>query len=114
MSAPSAHSAQPEASNPDGRWMFDHAVSLTRMMVSAARAGDWDRLTDLEEQRRAVLLGGAMAESITWPGEHIAEVLDLNKQVLILVTYARGEYERQLGDLARGKVAKAAYRELDY
>jgi hypothetical protein len=111
MNAPSMQHDEPEL---DGRWMFDHAVSLTRMMVSAARAGDWERVSQLDEQRRLILLEGSVVESIAWPGEHITEVLDLNEQVLRMVVQARGEYERQLGDLARGKHGTAAYQRLDY
>lgn len=107
-------SPQHDGPKRDGRWMFDHAVALTRMMVFAARAGNWELFSDLEEQRRVALFEGADAQSVGWPGEHIAEVLDLNNQVLTIVTQARGEYERQLGDLARGKHAKAAYQRLDY
>ncbi len=109
----SAQSPQHDGCKRDGRWMFDHAVTLTRMMVLAARASDWKLVGDLEEQRRVVVLEGTVAESIAWPGEDIAEVLELNGQVLTMVTRAKGEYQRQLGELARGKHAKAAYQGLD-
>ncbi len=97
----------------DSRQLFERAVALTRMMVLAARAADWKRVSDLEEQRRAVVLEGAAGESLAWPGEAIAEVLALNQQVLSIATRDKGEHQRQLRELARGKQAKAAYRGLD-
>lgn len=103
----SAQSPQHDGPKRDSRWMLDHALALTRMMVSAAMAGDWELVTKLEEQRRDVLHGGLVAE-------HVAEVLELNRQLLEIVTRAKDEYERQLGGLARGKHAKAAYQGLDY
>lgn len=87
---------------------------LSGEMRDAARAQDWDRLTELEDRRRGALAhlfaGAPPTCERARLVEAIRRVLEIDREVI-----ARGETGRQeaataLGDLDRGRRGIAAYR----
>ena len=86
-------------------------AELTAEMLGAARAGDWNGLAALEEQRQAVIAAkdrGAAAEPVT-ARRRLEEMAVANATILCAVTAAREQVQSELDDLAKGSRAIAAY-----
>jgi hypothetical protein len=86
-------------------------AELTAEMLGAARAGDWNGLAALEEQRQAVIAArdrGLLADVIT-ARPRLEEMVEKNAAILGAVIAARDAVRSELDGLARGSRAVMAY-----
>lgn len=77
------------------------ALALSRQMLEAAKAGDWDRLAALETQRSACIGDGLPANSVLTPAAAaeakslLATCLRLNDEITALT----GAHMARLGEV---------------
>ena len=91
-------------------------LSLTKSMLSAAEAGDWDNVETMELKRQAVLqklqaaisvpVGRASRDMLTI---QLRAVLSLNDRLLALGQQAKAELVNAIGGLNQGRKAVHAY-----
>ena len=86
-------------------------AELTMEMVGAARAGDWESVAALEEQRQAVIAAkdrGPVAGAVV-ARRRLEEMTMANAAILRAVAAAREDVRLELDVLAKGSRAVAAY-----
>jgi hypothetical protein len=86
-------------------------AELTVEMLGAARAGDWESVAALEEQRQAVIAAkcrGPLADPAT-ARRRLEEMSVRNAAILKAVMAARELARSELEGLAKGSRAVAAY-----
>lgn len=92
---------------------IDSLLSLTRELLGSAQAGDWDRVTELESERRSLIYAAFPADSavaVDPDRQAVArEILDTDRQVMDLACQQREYLQLQLRDLKYGKSALRAY-----
>lgn len=88
-------------------------LNLAQTMLDAARAGAWDRVAELEQEREA-----RIADCFTASGPVVAtpefatavrDLLCLEQQVLALARQRLAELGEHLSGFQRGRRARAAY-----
>jgi hypothetical protein len=91
----------------------DRLLALTRAMWVGASEGEWERVIELEAERRTVMDGlfpvGATAPASERTEAAMREVLDMDKRTMELLEQQHGEVGRQLRELASRRKARAAY-----
>ena len=86
-------------------------AELTSEMSGAARAGDWQNVGLLEEQRQAIMAANdrgplADGESVR---VRLQEMIAANAEILRAAILAREQVRRELDDIAKGARAVSAY-----
>ena len=86
-------------------------AELTAEMVGAARAGDWESLAALEEQRQAVIAakGRGPAADPAIAARRLEEMVAANDAILKSVMAARASVRSELDGIAKGARAVSAY-----
>ena len=92
---------------------LEDALGLTRAMLEAAHAGDWDHLVELEAERRAHI-AAAFEGLVTGPdaplfAEIAHSILALDRQVVALGEQGRVSLAEALSQLRVGRQAQVAY-----
>lgn len=89
----------------------DRLLALTRAMWVGASEGEWERVIELEAERRTVMDGLFRDETAASERTEAAmrEVLDMDKRTMELLEQQRNEVGRQLRELASRRKARAAY-----
>jgi len=93
---------------------LDALLSLTQALLGSAKAGDWERVTVLESERRPLIYAAFAAGGVA-VGDNpdrqavIREILDADRQVMDLARQQRDDLQSQLRDLGYGKSALRAY-----
>lgn len=94
---------------------WDDILAWTREMLSAATAGDWDRTTRLEQERRARILRffeTAPADyEAPWVRSGIQEILQSDDRLLELCQSEKAQASAEIIDLRHGAAARQAYRQ---
>lgn len=88
-------------------------MDLTRAMLALAQTQDWDGMAELESRREALL-----DESAAAPDPHGAElaelvwqVMDINRQIIVLSEGQQLHYYTQLQEIQMGRSMARAYGE---
>ncbi len=89
------------------------ALDITAEMVKDAQNNSWDRLRELESERRfnieEAFVGKVPVDEAESMIELIARILDLNDELVFLGRETRGEFSQGMDKLSRGRRAKVAY-----
>ncbi|MFZ5620716.1 MAG: flagellar protein FliT [Pseudomonadota bacterium] len=92
---------------------LDSLLSLTRELLGSAEAGDWERVTILEGERRplihAIFPADAAVGDDSYRRAAIREILEADRQVMDLARQQRDRLQLQLRDLGHGRSALRAY-----
>lgn len=92
---------------------LDALLSLTRELLGSAQAGDWERVTILEGERRpfihAIFPADVTVGDDSYRRAAIREILDADRQVMDLARQQRDRLQSQLRDLGHGRSALRAY-----
>jgi hypothetical protein len=100
--------------------MLGQIITLSEQMLSLARQGEWERLTERQVERQQMIeqvfpldLGAMAAGPVGADGaaRQIREILDLDKQLMRLARAQQQEIGQTLGKLNQGRVATRAYQE---
>ncbi len=94
------------------RDQIDLVKSLTRELLISARAGEWDKTTLLETERRPLLyqVFGAVGQ-----GQHVQhrallqEILSADREIMQLAQQRRDELAGLLHQVGHGRTALKAY-----
>jgi hypothetical protein len=86
-------------------------AELTAEMAGAARAGDWQNVGLLEEQRQAVLAVKDVGPLAGGEGlrTRLQDMIAANAEILQAAVLARERVRRELDDIAKGSKAVSAY-----
>lgn len=93
------------------------ALVLARTMLAAAEAGDWEQVTELEQERetciaRCFAQTGPVAATTEF-AQGVGELLRIEEQVLALARRRLAELSNHLSGLRRSRHAHAAYGAVD-
>lgn len=90
-------------------------LSATQAMATAAQAGEWEEVTELESQRRAMLesffaqpVSEADAPAVA---EGIRAVMAIDQELMALCQEMKGVIAQQMGQLNQGRKAHTAYQQ---
>lgn len=86
---------------------LEGALELTRAMLVAARAAEWERLTELEAQRQPLVMQAHAPTAASY--QQLGEILLLDTQLCDLVGRARDEVAGQWQRESSRAQAIAAY-----
>lgn len=87
-------------------------LELTQELLARARAGDWDTVAAVEQERRALLPVVCDAATATRFGEYrelLTEILAVDRDIIRLALQHRDELGGQLREMTRGRTALRAY-----
>ena len=108
--------ALPSPSVPEPRQTaLDGALRLTAAMTEAAEAGDWDRLVELEAERRPLIEGAfeqVAPEDAAALGQAILDLMEADRHIMALARAGRTALASRLEDFSRGRRGRAAYGEV--
>jgi len=94
--------------------LCDRMVALSDAMYAAAEADDWDRVVQLERERREVISAAFAAVPPVAEAAVVAaaveRVLARDREVLARARARRDQAAAALGGMARGRRADQAYR----
>lgn len=86
---------------------------MSQAMLILARADDWDAVSSLEPRRRQLMeaffarkIGSEEAEAVA---QGIREVLEVDREVMILCQQTKDVIGQQMSQLTLGRRAEAAY-----
>ncbi len=93
-------------------------IELSSSMLAAARQGDWDRVQEIEQQRKTLLDQTVPldTDSMTDPvvvAEQIRKIADLDKETMRLATESRAELFGLVNKISSGRQAVNAYRDIE-
>lgn len=93
------------------RW--EEIVGLSRQMLEAARAGRWERVTEVARLRRsrveAFFEEPVADHEAEWVSNGIRGVLELDRELLTLVQAGREQSSAAIVRFDRGRRARTAY-----
>lgn len=96
-----------DAAAPADAWQ--EVVALTRMMMTSVRAGEIERMVDLEGQRHRLLAQVFSAEASRPTAAEIRQVMAMDREIMRHAETLRGELLEKLDTLASNRKAVAAY-----
>lgn len=92
---------------------WQQIAAMSQAILAAAQANDWDAVSALEPQRRTLMeaffaypVGVADADAVA---QGIREVLDVDREVMVLCQQTKDALSQQMGQLTQGRRAEAAY-----
>lgn len=94
------------------RNQIDLLKSLTRELLISARAGEWDKTTLLETERRPLLY--QVFDTVS-TGQHVQhqallqEILSADREIMQLAEHRRDELGSLLHQVGHGRIALKAY-----
>lgn len=96
---------------------YEDVRRLTQQMLELAQQGDWDRLTDIEHERAAIVdqLARQEEEEIWGPaegakkGDLIRAILEADAEIKVLTESWMGELQEILGSIGAEKKLHKAY-----
>lgn len=96
----------------DRRHLLDEALVMSRRMRDLGEAGEWDKVLDLEPQRRGLLeqvfaTRQPVDEDLA---SRVREILDLDKGLMRRSLQVRDQVASELGQFQRSRKASGAYR----
>lgn len=96
----------------DRRFQLARVLKVTSQMLQHARAADWPQVEELEALRR-LELDSCLAMPDSAPSPEVAEalvtLLELNNQLVSIVTHARGKMTEEQGAHRTTVTAVRAY-----
>lgn len=96
--------------------LLPEILSMTEKMGEDARADDWEKVRELEQERQKLIDSCfPLDESIEDPrlaGEQIKSVLELDKQLMALAKTQQQMLSNTLAKLSQGRQATKAYQEV--
>ena len=92
-------------------------LQITRSMLAAAETANWEKIEEMEVQRKVLLKKlAATIDSLDWQGyssevidKHMREVLALNNRIIDLGLQAKVELAEIIGNIQRGRKAMNVY-----
>ncbi|MDR2876843.1 MAG: flagellar protein FliT [Chromatiales bacterium] len=90
---------------------LNEALQCSERMLSAARAGQWDELAELQGEREALLsmAAGGHNDGVDVDAECITRMLIINEEILHLGTVHRDELMRACADSRQASRVAGAY-----
>jgi len=93
-------------------------LQITRSMLAAAETANWEKIEEMEAQRKVLLkkLADTIDSLEDWQGyssevidKHMREVLALNNRIIDLGLQAKVELAEIIGNIQRGRKAMNVY-----
>jgi len=93
-------------------------LQITRSMLAAAETANWEKIEEMEVQRKVLLkkLAATIDSLEDWQGyssevidKHMREVLALNNRIIDLGLQAKVELAEIIGNIQRGRKAMNVY-----
>ena len=92
-------------------------LQITRSMLAAAETANWEKIEEMEAQRKVILKKlAATIDFLDWQGyssevidKHMREVLALNNRIIDLGLQAKVELAEIIGNIQRGRKAMNVY-----
>lgn len=90
------------------------AIDLSRNMLETAERGDWEKIIELEKQRRVEMMASLQepvaADEAELVNTSLQTLMQLNEQLTGAVQRARSESAREYANLQNGRQATDAYQ----
>lgn len=92
------------------------AIDLSRNMLETAARGDWEKIIELEKQRRAEMMASLQepvaADEADLVNASLQTLMQLNEQLTGAVQRARSESAQEYANLQSGRQAASAYQNI--
>ena len=93
---------------------LEKIIELSNSMLESARAGEWEQLGQLEQQKRELVeqtfpLDDVAKDAAAIIG-YIQKIADLDKETMQLAANGRKEFSDLLGKITSGRQAVTAYQ----
>ena len=92
-------------------------LKTTRAMLASAQAAEWAKVLTLQQERQMLMRDLDLSKGVAGEyGKNVAanlqETLQINEQLIEMSVHAKGDLEKSIGSVQRGRKANLAYRVL--